>query len=380
MSLSPEAQKAYLAAVAELPPEEAEKMLAHLRLIANMSPSKVGDYAACPMQAVLDADYPRVEKPEFKCYSDFGKICHWQAQYMIGAATLDEKPPQAEWDSARTTPDVPGTPLNFQARVEQCATTAISVVQAATPLKPGAKWLSEVKAYSKEWLPQRIGRKGDNCGFGGSIDLVASDQSVLWDFKFVGAKKVPVENDINPRFRPDTGFQNVGNAGIKNTYVWQCGSYHTLTKIPQTNIVWVGRDGKTKSYVGMNWATERGAMFTASIKAFLTLVDSPGGLFRKMAWPVRAGHCDDCSHKDRCPAWMIGGAKSAEYKTVTANFGALEDLIRGSATGNAPQALPTPPTPPPPPAPGLPPGLPPPPPPPVIRNLPPPPNPMNFSL
>lgn len=362
-------KEAYDAAVAGLPPAEAQARLGHLRLIANMSPSGIGGYAACPLKAVYDADYPRVFKPQFECYSNFGKICHWQAQYMIGGATLEDKPKQKEWDSARETPDVPSTPANFLARVEQCASLAVAVVKDATPLPEGAKWEAELKAYSKKWLPGRIGRKGDNCGFGGSIDLVASTRSVLWDFKFVGAKKVPQENDINPRFRPDTGFQNVGNAGIKNEYVWQCGSYHMLTGIQQTNIVWIGRDGKTKAYVGMDWGSERGKAFVTAIDGFLNLVDTP--LFRKAAWPVRASHCDDCSHKDRCVAWIVSGAKSPDYKRATANFDVLESLLKDNAEKDAqPQGVSPP---------GFPASLPPPPPPPPRALLPPPPPPP-FSL
>jgi len=331
----------------------------HLKLIANMSPSGVGDYATCPLKAVYDADYPRIEKPQFKCYQDFGKVCHWQAQYMIGAAKLEDKPAQEEWDSARQTPDVPSTISNFMARVEQCATVANTVINDASKLAPGVKWNAEMKAYSKEWLPLRIGRKGDNCGFGGSIDLSASDRSVLWDYKFVGAKKVPQETDINPKFRPDSGMQKVGNAGIKSAYIWQCGSYHILTNIPQTNIVWVGRDGKTKAYVGMNWSDERGQAFANSIRGFLKFADSP--LFRQYAWPNRGDHCDDCSHKDRCPAWIVSAAKSPDYKRATANFDVLESLVRETVPQLAPVAtLPPPPPPPsqtippPPPPPGLP--------------------------
>ncbi|MFA6132429.1 MAG: hypothetical protein WC869_00280 [Phycisphaerae bacterium] len=365
--------KAYADAVAGLPPDEAKSRLDHIRLIANMSPSAIGDYAACPLKAVYDADYPRVFKPQFQCYSNFGKICHWQTQYMIGGATLEDRPPQKEWDSARDTPDVPSTPANFLARVEQCATVAAAVVRDATPLPPGVQWKSEIKAYSKNWLRYRIGRKGDNCGFGGSIDLAASDRSVLWDLKFVGAKKVPQESDINPKFRPDAGFLTTGNAGVKNVYVWQCGSYHILTQIPRTNIVWVGRDGKTKSYVGMDWSSERGQVFANSIKSFLTFVDTPG--FRQLAWPIRATHCDDCSHKDRCPAWMISSAKSPDYKRATANFDVLESLIKDNAGAAVTVPFPSvdkqlpgvplpawPATLPPPPAPPA--GLPPPPPPP----------------
>lgn len=372
---------AYDAAVTGLAPADAARQIAHIKLIANMSPSGVGDYAACPLKAVFDAEYPRIEKPQFKCYSDFGKICHWQAQYMIGGATLKDKPPQVEWDSARQTPDVPSTPANFIARVEQCATLANTVVKDATPLPAGVTWRAELKAYSKQYLPARIGRKGDNCGFGGSIDLAASDNSVLWDYKFVGAKKVPQESDISPRFRPDTGFQNVGNAGVKNTYVWQCGSYHVLTGIPQTNIVWVGRDGKSKSFVGMNWASDRGKAFATTIRSFLTFVDTP--LFRQVAWPVRDNHCDDCSHKDRCPAWMISGAKSPDYQRAISNFDALESLLKETNAGQAaglsvaPQlpGVPSPtwpaslPPPPPPPPPSGVPFIPPPPPPGMTFNL-----------
>lgn len=370
-------KEAYDAAVAGLSPAAAKERLDHIKLIANMSPSGIGDYAACPLKAVYDADYPRVFKPQFECYSNFGKICHWQSQYMIGGATLADKPKQKEWDSARETPDVPSTPANFLARVEQCATLACDVVKDATPLPAGATWQAELKAYSKKWLPSRIGRKGDNCGFGGSIDLVASTRSVLWDFKFVGAKKVPQESDINPKFRPDAGFQNVGNAGIKNTYVWQCGSYHLLTGIEQTNIVWIGRDGKTKAYVGMNWASERGKAFAKSIEGFLELVDMP--LFRKIAWPVRASHCDDCSHKDRCVAWLVSSAKSPDYKRATANFDVLESLLKDNAGKDVQLPFPSadkqlqgvsPP--------GLPANLPPPPPPPMALVPPPPPPP--FSL
>lgn len=332
--------------------------MSDLKILALMSPSGVGDYAACPMRAVLDADYPRIEKPQFKCYSDFGKVCHWAAQYQIGAATKEDRPEQAVWDSAMQTPDVPNTPANFANRVELCATVANEVVRNATP---GKTWEGELKAYDRNRLPKRVGRKGDVCGFGGSIDLVATDRSVLWDYKFVGAKKVPSEGDINPKFRPDAGILPVGNAGIKNTYVWQCGSYHILTNIPKTNVVWVGRDGKARSHISINWDHERGVTFARTIDRFLKFVDSP--IYRETAWPVRGAHCDECSHKDRCPAWSFQAAQNPGYVRAVSNFSALESLI--GHTDSA--ALPPPP---PPPKPSL--VLPPPPPPPGFTPPPPP--------
>jgi hypothetical protein len=151
---------AYDAAVAGLAPADAARQIAHIKLIANMSPSGVGDYAACPLKAVFDAEYPRIEKPQFKCYSDFGKICHWQAQYMIGGATLKDKPPQAEWDSARQTPDVPSTPANFVARVEQCATLANTVVKDATPLPAGVSWRAKGFSARRVAAPVWCRRRG----------------------------------------------------------------------------------------------------------------------------------------------------------------------------------------------------------------------------
>ena len=293
-----------------------------LSILANVSPSSIGDYAACPLRAVLDADFPRPEKPQFQCYKDFGTICHWQTHYIMGLTPKETRPDDRVWESARQTPDVPNTPANFFARVELCATLAKEIVETATP---GKQWKAEVKAYSKQWLAARVGRKGDNVGFGGSVDLLASDNSVLWDFKFVGAKKVPLDSDINPRFRPDTGVTSVGNAGVKNVYVWQCGSYHILTKAPKANIVWVGRDGRAKSYVSMDWSSDRGRAFADSIKGFLSFVDSP--LFRTSAWPNRADHCDDCTHKDICPAWMVSNAQGTGLQKAAAAIKQLDEIL-----------------------------------------------------
>lgn len=318
--------------------------MSDLKILANMSPSGIGDYATCPMKAVFDADYPKIEKPEWQCYSNFGKVCHWTAQYMMGAVPKEDRPEQAVWDSAQTTPDVPNTTNNFLARVELCASVANEVVRNATPLPPGVTWKGEVKAYNREMLPKRVGRKGDVCGFGGSIDLAASDKSVLWDYKFVGAKKVPGETDINPKFRPDAGMIGAGNAGIKNTYVWQCGSYHILTKIPKTNIAWVGRDGKARSFISINWDHARGASFATRIEGFLKFVDTP--YFRDVAWPVRGETCDNCSHKDRCPAWSFEAAKNPGFAKAVRTFSALEALM-GEAGVIPASTLPPPPPPPP---------------------------------
>lgn len=338
--------------------------MSDLKILALMSPSGVGAYAACPKKAVYDADFPPPQRPEMACYSSFGKVCHWQTQSLIGDATEADRPGQQEWTEAMEVSDVPHTVRNFQARVEQCAALAKSVIHAVTPLPAGQRWKAEEKAYNKLLLPNRVGRKGDVCGFGGSIDLVAPDRSVLWDLKFVGANKIPQEDNINPMFKPASGMM-VADGGVKNEYLWQCGCYHHLTGIPRTGIVWVGRDGKARSYVLFDWATQAGREFRDSLTGFLEWVDTP--TFRRVAWPIRGKTCDYCTHKDKCQCWAGGSVKNGAFKaasTQISSFSGLDDLIKSSGGTVA-----VPPPPPPPvihrAATGLP--LPPPPPPPTME-------------
>ena len=237
--------------------------------LAVVSPSGWGDFAACTFRLLMASLYPEdlVETDDqYAPHRNFGTVCHYHAQITLGGViNVPKKYDDDTYLSARNCPGVPKTSAGFTARVEACCAKANSVVKAITPLPAGEHWIAEHRAYTTEYLPTRVGRSGAK-GFGGSVDLMMSNKSILWDYKFIG--KIP--------------------ESIKNEYVWQLVAYHLATGVRRTGIIFMERGGAQVAYCIIDWAEPKMAMFVEMARRFLKFVESP--LFPKMALPVLGDH------------------------------------------------------------------------------------------
>lgn len=250
-------------------------------------------------------------------HRDFGTVCHYHAQTSLGVVAPPEKYTDEIFLSARSCPGVPKTPAGFNARLEACVSKANSVVRTVTPLNPGAHWIAEYKAHDTAYLPKRKSRKGVP-GYGGSVDLMMSDRSVLWDYKFIG--KVPEY--------------------IKNEYVWQMVSYHLVTGVRKTGIIFTQRDASIVSYCVIDWADPAVALFVEMVRRFLKFVESP--LFPKLAWAVVGDHCGFCKHQARCPLKRLPPIQTSiiEMSGAPNPLDALmKDHVAHTTTTNVPLAL-----------------------------------------
>jgi hypothetical protein len=238
-----------------------------------VSPSKVGVYAACTQRLVLDSDAPRGFSSNK--WADFGTVCHYMTQFKLGCAPEDE-PTQAQMDSAREL--VSGAEEAFINRVDDCAELAIS---ALPPLKNGVTWLSEYHANDPKLLPMRRSRKNPDKieGYGGSIDLMASDRSIIVDLKFVS--KQPF--------------------GLKIEYLWQLASYAMLTGVRYTFILWTMTTGKTFYKATIDWKDPKFAPYMTYVRKFVERTGQKS--FRDYAYAVKGDHCDYCEHKEGCGAY-----------------------------------------------------------------------------
>jgi hypothetical protein len=178
--------------------------------------------------------------------------------------------------NAGTLPLLRGTGSNaVEKQSKKCAEKAVTVLP---KLPPGVNWLSETKVYSDKYLPNRIGRSGVVSGFGGDIDLLRTDKSELWDLKFVSKPVV----------------------GIKNVYVWQLGSYHLLSGVPVTGILFTSTDASWSGKLSIDWTLPHFKILASSIENYLRSLESP--TFDNFAYPSGGEHCQWCPHKPWCPA------------------------------------------------------------------------------
>lgn len=313
--------------------------------LGEVSPSGWGDLAACPMRLVFASNFPEDLLKEDETYAphrNFGTVCHYHSQITLGnVINVPKKYDDATYLSARECPGVPKTSAFFTARVEACCAKANSIVRALSPCPPGVHWIAEHRAYTTDYLPTRVGRSGAK-GFGGSVDLLMSDLSILWDYKFVS--RIPEK--------------------VKNEYVWQLVAYHLATGVRKTGIIFTERSAAAVAYCIIDWADPTLASFVEMAKRFLKFVESP--LFAKLAWPVLGDHCMFCKHKHRCPLQRLPAPQSQLVEMSTAP-NPLDDLLKNhkAATQTTmPPALlnipaiaakPAPPMPPPPPPPPKPP-------------------------
>lgn len=319
--------------------------------LKKVRPSKLGDFAVCPLQLLYDSEHEVEEDDTYRPQREFGTVCHYHAQSDMGVPP-PKKYTQEELDWAMMCPRVPKrTKADFFARVEKCATQANSVINRLTPLEPGEQWISEYLANDTKILPARIDSDG-NKGYKGSVDLLRNNRKMLWDYKFTG--RLPER--------------------IKTAYLWQLASYHILTGCEKTGIIWTTRCGKNSAYLIIDWTEEPMQRLANHVRGFLKFVDHP--IFAEVAWPVRGESCTFCDHKLRCPAQqvplIVDCSISERMYSMSDDPSQLDSLLDiaakqlppGANALGAPPPPPgfIPPPPPPPPAPTPPTATPPPPP------------------
>jgi hypothetical protein len=296
-----------------------------------ISPSTIGAFAGCTWKLMMDSLYPQEDSEQYRPQQDFGTVCHYHAQTGKGVDPVPTKYSQDAWDSARKCPGMSGkSPEEFLQHIEACAKLANGVVDAVTGTELGPigkrKWLAEEKIYSAKYLKERVSRTGVK-GFGGSIDLMLSDRSILWDYKFTGTIGYPLSSGEN---KP------------KNDYIWQLGSYHLVSGVPKTGIVWVRRDAGASCYLLIDWTTPATLPLAEAMRSFLGYVE--GGA--KVAWPVRGESCLWCRQRARCPLEQLDAIRDGNDATAQARFRATTtpfDFSFGPRKEAAPPQLPPPP-------------------------------------
>lgn len=264
-----------------------------------VSPSAVGDYAACSMKLLYDSIHgkPFDAGPP----ANFGTVCHFVATSKLGLKA--KEPEEFIIRSAMTLPEFSGRAESvFYDAVNACADKAISELP---PLIPGTYWIAEHKAFDKNLLPTRVGRNSKEItGFGGEIDLFRSDREMLVDFKFVG--KMPTK--------------------VKTAYTWQLGSYSLVTKIPKTAIIFVSRDAKYSSKLMIDWRAPEFVEFNNQQRR---VIEQMGHVnYAQYAHPVEGDQCDFCSHRTRCVLKKMPSMSARmALKVPETNMDLLESLI-----------------------------------------------------
>lgn len=265
--------------------------------LSLISPSSVGQYAACSMRLVWDSQFgkPRKASPA----ADFGTVCHWLAMTELGCGPLD--PPS---DAI-----IKGAAERFEGDIERMHEQAMTCARFANTklpaLAPGTKWVAELNVHDPSLLPERVNRRGEKKGYGGSIDLLMSDNSHVVDYKFVG--ELPHH--------------------VKIEYVWQMGSYSFLKNVPLTTILFTTRDAKHSTKITIDWRIPRFAAYRDQMRTFIHrcgLAD-----FERYAFCMAGDHCDWCDHKARCAA-HTGAMPVLELEipglTPKPNLGAIDNM------------------------------------------------------
>lgn len=234
-----------------------------------VSPSSVGDYAGCPMKLVLDTDYtpPREPNP----WADFGTLCHFDSMYQMGL----NPPPIKDFDLvAASAATLYG---NNEDRLAKAIEAAVKRAIAGVPkLATGVRWVCEVRKHDERILPERTSRSGER-GYGGVIDLLASDKSILVDFKFVGKP-------------PDK---------VKIAYLWQMASYHIVTGVPKCMLLFTTRDAKIQTTCTLDFSLPLWRAFAERVSCAINAMGHAD--FRRNAYFNEGDQCGFCQQKKRCP-------------------------------------------------------------------------------
>lgn len=238
-----------------------------------VSPSSVGNYAACPMRLVWDSEMEAGFRGSG--YADFGTLAHYLTMYKMGLNPPPPDHPDELEDRARSIYRSPG---DFERDLDASTTRA---TKAIPTLPGGLTWVCERRVHNPKILPERTSRQGDK-GFGGLIDILASDRSRMWDFKFVSR---PPEK-------------------VKTVYLWQMASYHLCSGVPVCGLLFVTRDGRQVRHCRLDFRLKPAQEFAGFVSQF---INSTGHAdFKRNAYCMAGAHCEDfCEHRGRCYAYNI---------------------------------------------------------------------------
>lgn len=238
-----------------------------------VSPSRIGLYAACTDRLRRDSISPPAYRSN--AAADFGTVCHYEAMRDLGAIGCETLKPPKE-DQINLAATLFSDKHAMQNQAKKCAQLANTRVP---KLPEGIKWRCEVSQYDQTLLPKRVNRDGGT-GYGGSIDLLATDDSVLLDYKFVG--KIP-------------GI-------VKVEYLWQMGSYSLLRDVNETILLFTTRDCRTVATISFKWkADPKWKRFRDQIRSFIDRIGHAN--FANYCYPMAGEHCEYCDHRDDCPAF-----------------------------------------------------------------------------
>jgi len=242
------------------------------------------------MSLVYGTDHPEDDiaarkRPTYQ--ADFGSLAHVNTQIKLGVpAQLLTRPPEELAKlraSAARCREISQSSHTLDEHLDVVGNAAVAAVDHWYP-RGTRKWLGEIKAYNSQWLPTRVGRTGIVSGFGGSIDLMLDDKSVLIDLKFVA--QLPISVSVE--------------------YLWQMGSYALLTEVPKTVLLFTERAAQRSARIEVNWTRPANRDMLGKIKTLLDFIDQSPDLFRSLAYPVEGDQCTWCPHKEvRCPLHQI---------------------------------------------------------------------------
>jgi hypothetical protein len=298
------------------------------------------------MRLVLDSDYPvpRTSNPP----ADYGTLLHFATMTKQG---LNPPPPKDfELIEANALSLYRNSPTLLSAAIDCSSELAMTCLPKLTG---SARWVPELRKHDDRLLPERRSREG-HAGYGGLIDLMASDRSILVDFKFVS--KLPDK--------------------VKLSYLWQMASYHIVTGVPKCMLLFTARPDKDSlarvaaKYGGDPMKTPlsldvipaniRGGTATCIIDFTLPLwkkfaegcmgrIHSIGHAdFRRSAYFAEGDQCTYCVQKERCPLvsnkLRIEATSSFVVPTkIDPLMAEMERLLKVSAANSAlPMPTPTP--------------------------------------
>jgi hypothetical protein len=265
-----------------------------------VSPSKVGIYASCPWLLVEDSLHLGSKFTGNK-WADYGTVCHWLTMERLGCAP-QEQPTKAQKASARELEPSANDDV-YKKRLTRCVDLAEkALITELGPLLGNERWVSEVPVHDKSLLPTRKSRDklnedgtitpGKVVGFGGSMDLKTSNNTIIVDLKFV-SKPVTV---------------------LKIEYLWQLGSYAMLSGIMTTMILWIKTDGKDYWHLTIDWTEPRYAMLMEKIRKFVERTGHAN--FAAHAYPVEGPHCEYCHKNPSNHFGYIDGGNKCPLKHI----------------------------------------------------------------